>query len=989
MTDGSPAAGRTSLGSRDGTAPPSPTELQGELLDQLPVAVVTADVDGTITRWNRHAEELFGWRATDVLGRDGREMLALATDSDDAAGIVDGLRNGMRWEGEITVRRRDRRRVSVYVATSPLHDAQGRLAGSLAIALDITPRVRAERQHAEALRREQAARAEAELLHRIATAASGEEDLVGILSAALDRLGRLMRFTGGSIALVDGEELVLRAAVGPFASDSIGQRLPRGSGQSWRIIESGEAWMSDDLVEAGFHIRGIPAEEGPRSYLAVPLVWHGETVGLLQVDSTQPRAFRQQDRSLLEAVAVALSGPIEIARRREAERQALAESEVAQARLAFLAEASQILASSLDYPETLAAVARLAIPRLADYCIVDVVEGDDELLQVAVAHRDPGKEESLRELRRRYPFETDSPIGAAHVLATGEPEVQNEIDPAWLERAARDAEHRRLIEELRFTAYMIVPLVARGRTVGAFSFVSTEPGRQYDWRDVALAEDLARRAAAAIDTARLTSELEDFRSTVDLTHEGVFMFDPGTLRYFYANEGAVELTGYGREELLGMTPLDLKPEFDEERLRGLLEPLIDGTSSSAMVTTTQRRKDGGLISVELLMQHVRPEGERGRVVTIARDISDRIEARARLQRLAESERARNAELRAIIRAMGDAVMVVQHDGSVSMANPAAEALFPEATIATYEELRAHFDDPEGLAPEIGQGGRYGPVEIRLGGDLERWVEISAYPVFTPSEALAQEEDERVLETILFMRDVTEQRRTRQMRDAFISVLSHELRTPVTTIYGNSKLLGRSDRDLDLPTRRDVFTDIEVESERLYRLVEDLLVLARFGEGEARLGREPLLLQRVVPIVARSERARWPATTFTTEIAPGIPTVQGDPTYVEQVIRNLISNAAKYGGDGGRVTIALDAEARDVRLRVLDEGPGFTSEEASQLFELFYRAPGTATKASGAGIGLFVCKRLIEEMGGRIWARPRPEGGAEFGFSLPVFSEESE
>ena len=103
------------------------------------------------------------------------------------------------------------------------------------------------------------------------------------------------------------------------------------------------------------------------------------------------------------------------------------------------------------------------------------------------------------------------------------------------------------------------------------------------------------------------------------------------------------------------------------------------------------------------------------------------------------------------------------------------------------------------------------------------------------------------------------------------------------------------------------------------------------------------------------------------------------------MRNLLSNAAKYGGAGSTVTVVAEpSEARatgEVIVRVLDDGPGFPADETNRLFELFYRSPGTAGSAGGAGIGLFVCARLIAAMGGRIWARPREGGGAEFGFAL--------
>lgn len=219
------------------------------------------------------------------------------------------------------------------------------------------------------------------------------------------------------------------------------------------------------------------------------------------------------------------------------------------------------------------------------------------------------------------------------------------------------------------------------------------------------------------------------------------------------------------------------------------------------------------------------------------------------------------------------------------------------------------------------------------------------------------------------------------------VLSHELRTPITTIYGSSKVLGRLEGRLSDEARREVYRDIEAEAERLYRLVEDLLVLARFGEAPVRLGDEPVLLQRLLPGVIASEQARSPRTRFRAEIPPGLPTVRAEPTYVEQVARNLLANAAKYGPPEGTVSLRLEAAPGEVVCRVADEGPGFPTEEGPRLFELFYRSPGTSATVGGAGIGLFVCRRLIEGMGGRIWAVNRPESGAEFGFALPAFAED--
>jgi len=225
-----------------------------------------------------------------------------------------------------------------------------------------------------------------------------------------------------------------------------------------------------------------------------------------------------------------------------------------------------------------------------------------------------------------------------------------------------------------------------------------------------------------------------------------------------------------------------------------------------------------------------------------------------------------------------------------------------------------------------------------------------------------------------------ERRASELRDAFNGMISHELRTPITAIYGGAKLLARRDRELDPEARRELIADLESETDRLYRLVEDLLVLSRSERGTVERADNPVVVQRVVERVVRSEQDRWPGVTFVAETRPAT-TARGDDTYVEQVMRNLLSNAAKYGGTGSTVRVVVDETAEGVRTRVLDEGAGLDPAETARLFELYYRSPNTSSTIAGAGIGLYVCRVLVEAMGGRIWATPRPDRGAEFGFIL--------
>ncbi|MGH2348839.1 MAG: SpoIIE family protein phosphatase [bacterium] len=349
---------------------------------------------------------------------------------------------------------------------------------------------------------------EAELMNTIAAAAAGEHDLHRILAATLEHLGRGIRFTGGSIALVESDDLVIEAASGPFAQHALGQRMHRGRGRSWQVVEDAKPFMSDDVVAGG-----MKATTPLRSFLAVPLIWQGRAFGLMEVDSTDPGAFGPGDLRLLERVATILSGPIQLAQRYAAEARALAEAELSRWRISLLAEAGRVLAGSLDYETTLVNVAHLAVPGLADWCIVDLVGADGALRQVAAAHARPEREPLIRELRRRYPPTRDHAI--YRVLRTGRPELTPRITQDDLAARAVDDEHLRLLTEIGITSHMVVPLQVRGQTLGAISFVAGPSGRSYEPAELVLAEELARRAGAAIDNAQLYAAERSARATAE------------------------------------------------------------------------------------------------------------------------------------------------------------------------------------------------------------------------------------------------------------------------------------------------------------------------------------------------------------------------------------------------------------------------------------------------------------------------------------------
>jgi signal transduction histidine kinase len=168
---------------------------------------------------------------------------------------------------------------------------------------------------------------------------------------------------------------------------------------------------------------------------------------------------------------------------------------------------------------------------------------------------------------------------------------------------------------------------------------------------------------------------------------------------------------------------------------------------------------------------------------------------------------------------------------------------------------------------------------------------------------------------------------------------------------------------------------------LHRLVEDLLVLSRVEHGRLVVETEPVEPRRLIERIVAWGMAEHPSIVIGLEVEPYLPIVAGEATYVEQVVRNLLDNAAKYSPSGSAVTVSVRSDPDGVAFRVSDEGPGIAEASAERLFELFYRDPVSARIASGSGIGLFVCASLVHAMGGRIWAIRRPEGGSEFGFTL--------
>ena len=222
-----------------------------------------------------------------------------------------------------------------------------------------------------------------------------------------------------------------------------------------------------------------------------------------------------------------------------------------------------------------------------------------------------------------------------------------------------------------------------------------------------------------------------------------------------------------------------------------------------------------------------------------------------------------------------------------------------------------------------------------------------------------------------------------VKEQFLGMVSHELRTPLTVILGLADVLARNGSSHEQIHR--TVLEIRESAEHLASLLESMLVLARVGEDEPDL--EPVLVDRVANRTVARHRNVFPGRPISIDDRSQSALVDGHEPWISQIIGNMVGNAEKYSPPEGTIAVLIENVADTVLVRVLDDGPGVAPEDAPFVFEPFYRAAHATEGSGGLGLGLAVCKRLIDLQGGRIWALTRPEGGAEFGFSLPALDAE--
>ena len=625
-------------------------QFQAGLLDAVEQAVVATDPDGRIVYWNRFAETESGWSAAEVLGRKGQQFLVPEELQERATEIALRLQRGESWSGEFTANRRDGSAVHVLLTESPVRDAIGEIIGTVGISTDITER----KLHEQALR-------------------ASNRTLEGLIEAS-----------PVAITLLDADGTVrswnpaAEHIYGWTAEEVLGQYVPgvpddkraefqaqletAGPGQALNCIETRRRTKHGEEFDAAVWIVPVPDDAGGVRYFCVVM------------DITEQKGAEMRR--------------IELAR----EHAARVEAETSWQRQEFLAEASKRLASSLEYEATLKQVAELAVPRFADYCLVYLLDEDSLPRQAIVAHADPSMADVLHALQRRYPFDPNASGGVAKVVRSGQSAYYADVTEGDYAIRARDAEHEAMLRALGSRSAIIVPLVARGLTLGALSFVRSTSTERYAPGDVALAEELARCAAQAIDNARLyqgaqreiaerkRAEIalrvsdERLRSVVASLQEGIVVqLEDGTISS--CNASAERILGLPAEKMIGRKSTDPRwraihedGSFFVDDLQPPIVTLRTGEPQSDVMGI--RRPGGELAWISVNSQPTFLDGVRSlpsAVVTSFTDISER-------KRLLEQLENERSTLSGIVNNMSDGLLLIGSDRHISYCNQRAGEL---------------------------------------------------------------------------------------------------------------------------------------------------------------------------------------------------------------------------------------------------------------------------------------------------------------------------
>jgi PAS domain S-box-containing protein len=586
----------------------------------------------------------------------------------------------------------------------------------------------------------------------------------------------------------------------------------------------------------------------------------------------------------------------------------------------FLGEATALLASSLDYDATLGKLTGLAVPRLGDWCAVDMVE-DGTPRRIAASHVEPHKRELLLELARRFPLSPDRPGPVAEALATGQAACCAELPGDPPPGTGLDPEYLRLLREVGDRDGMILPLVTRGRVLGLLLVGRARPGGRSREDDCELGKELARRAAVHVENARLHREAERARAQAEAAaRRSAFLAEAG--------------------ELLASS-LDI-----EQTLGAVVRLLVPGLADACSVMLLE--EDGSLRRV-------------------ANSAPDERQAALMLRLRELPVPAGDGQLHRVALRTGKAHHV--RDYTAEVTKHAAE--YPE-----YAEVMRELDTREALfVPLVLRGRTLGLFSMAMIGPSRHYLPEDIATVVDLARQVAQAVENNQL--------YLDAQRAVRLRDDFLSIASHELRTPLAALQLQVLSVHRAARKgtETLPSEWVAARTGKAAAnvERLASLIDNLLDVSRLTSGQLELRLEQVDLAALTRDVAERFLEQLNGSSLT--VRADQPVVgRWDPFRLEQVLTNLLGNAIKYGR-GQPVEVEVSASGGQARLRVTDQGIGIPPESQGRIFDRFERAVSTQ-QYGGFGLGLWISRQIVEAMGGRITVESERDVGSTFLVRLP-------
>lgn len=619
------------------------------------------------------------------------------------------------------------------------------------------------------------------------------------------------------------------------------------------------------------------------------------------------------------------------------EQQAWAEANAVRESHQFLTRTAAMLGSSLDMPETLQRVVSLAVPTLADGCLVDLRMEDGQVRRVAAAHHDPAQSQLIFDIVSQYPLNLNAPHGPARVLRTGEPDLEPEITDEMLVAVARSPEHLQYLREVGIRSQITAPLVSRGQTLGAISFIYYDAsGRRYSEADLPVAVEVARYAGMALDNARLYEQMRAAEERTRAIAARVHAVSEASRHFAEANldlEVVLDVLARQVVELLGDACAVMLLSEDGQ----WLEPVAVYHPDPETLTMIRQLLAAGRARSTA--------GMAGRVLQTGKPVLvDRASFAASGQRIPDHmrESLRRFPIRCVLavpmRARGRIVGVIM----------AATALYD-----CYE------DEDQGFLQDLADRAALAVEHARLF-ETERAARADA-------EAANRAKDE------------------------FLSILSHELRTPLTAILGWTRLFRT--RTLDPDTMERGLAAVEQSARTQAQLVEDILDVSRIVTGKLRLTVQTIAL---APLIESVVATLIPATAakqiaLDVQLDPAAGMVRGDADRVQQIIWNLLANAVKFTPPHGRITVRLAPGDEMAVITVEDNGAGISPEFLPLVFDRFRQAdPSSTRKYGGLGLGLSIVRHLVELHGGTVVAHSEGEGrGARFVVSLPRITSDDD